>query len=100
MKIKGREDMSGSGENDSENGAPGASGRLEEAQLDHIGVELRAMYDALLREPVPARLLDLLAELDAAADAHAAAGASKDGAPRGRARGSGRGGNGKERGRA
>ena len=30
----------------------------------HIGGRLRAMYDSVLREPVPDRFLDLLRELD------------------------------------
>jgi hypothetical protein len=30
----------------------------------HIGGRLRAMYDSVLREPVPDRFLDLLRQLD------------------------------------
>lgn len=43
----------------------GTSDRLE-AKLDTlIGAKLRSYYDELMAEPVPNRILDLLAELDA-----------------------------------
>ncbi|WP_407923504.1 NepR family anti-sigma factor [Algihabitans albus] len=40
------------------------SGQLEDSQLAHIGTELRRMYDGLVQEPVPDRLLELLKQLD------------------------------------
>lgn len=35
---------------------------------DHIGQELRAMYDEVLQQPIPDRFLDLLKALDEKAD--------------------------------
>ena len=37
---------------------------LEPELQDHIGIQLRAVYDEILNEPVPARFLELLAELE------------------------------------
>lgn len=46
--------------------APLASSEGMEAKLDAlIGSKLRSYYDELMAEPVPSRILDLLAELDA-----------------------------------
>lgn len=46
-----------------------AEGQLEDKQLAHLGAQLREMYDDLVQEPVPDRLLALLDDLDKAADA-------------------------------
>lgn len=35
---------------------------------DHIGQELRAMYDEVLQQPIPDRFLELLEALDKKAD--------------------------------
>lgn len=42
---------------------PGQGG-LELELQDHIGLQLRAVYDEVLNEPVPERFLKLLAELE------------------------------------
>lgn len=39
------------------------SGRIEPELRDHIGRQLRAVYDEILTEPVPDRFLKLLADL-------------------------------------
>jgi len=38
-------------------------GRMEPELQDHIGRQLRAVYDQILEEPVPERFMSLLAEL-------------------------------------
>jgi hypothetical protein len=40
----------------------GARKRLPDVK-DHIGLQLKAIYDDVLKQPVPARFLDLLQEL-------------------------------------
>jgi len=40
------------------------NGGLEPELQDHIGRQLRAVYDEVLNEPVPDRFLRLLAELE------------------------------------
>jgi len=50
----------------SDAGAPGAPpmhGRMEPELQDHIGRQLRAVYNEILEEPIPGRFLRLLAEL-------------------------------------
>ena len=42
---------------------PDASG-LEPELQDHIGIQLRAVYNEVLNEPVPDRFLQLLADLE------------------------------------
>ena len=37
---------------------------LDRGDQDHIGRQLRAMYEALLQEPIPGRLLVLIARLE------------------------------------
>ena len=39
------------------------AGRMEPELQDHIGRQLRAVYDQILEEPVPDRFLKLLADL-------------------------------------
>ena len=47
--------------------APQRSKRKPSIQ-DHIGQELRAMYDEVLQQPIPDRFLELLEALDKKAD--------------------------------
>ena len=42
--------------------------RRKPSVQDHIGQELRAMYDEVLRQPIPDRFLELLNALDEKAD--------------------------------
>lgn len=37
---------------------------LDRGDQDHIGRQLRAMYEALLQEPIPGRILVLIARLE------------------------------------
>ena len=48
-------------------GTPQRSRRKPSIQ-DHIGQELRAMYDEVLQQPIPDRFVDLLNALDEKAD--------------------------------
>jgi len=42
-----------------------AAGGLDPATVDALGDALQTFYRSLIEEPLPARLLDLLAKLDA-----------------------------------
>jgi hypothetical protein len=42
--------------------------RRKPSVQDHIGQELRAMYDEVLQQPIPDRFLELLNALDEKAD--------------------------------
>ncbi len=44
--------------------APPVQGGLEPELQDHIGMQLRAVYNEILSEPVPERFLKLLEELE------------------------------------
>lgn len=44
-------------------GAPPFHGRMEPELQDHIGRQLRAVYNEILEEPIPDRFLRLLAGL-------------------------------------
>jgi hypothetical protein len=44
--------------------APPPEGRIEPDIQDHIGRQLRAVYNEVLDEPVPDRFLRLLADLE------------------------------------
>jgi hypothetical protein len=44
-------------------GAPLGHGRMEAELQDHIGRQLRAVYNEILQEPIPDRFLRLLADL-------------------------------------
>lgn len=48
--------------------AASSSARRKPSVQDHIGQELRAMYDEVLQQPIPDRFLDLLKALDEKAD--------------------------------
>lgn len=45
--------------------SPKAGGTMQMQVQDHIGRQLRAVYDDLLNQPVPDRFLELLQQLDA-----------------------------------
>lgn len=66
--------MSSSFKTDDDNGStrpPSAASqrtRRKPSIQDHIGQELRAMYDEVLQQPIPDRFLDLLKALDEKAD--------------------------------
>ena len=62
---------SGKRADDGEIGTPSTvpnNKRRKPSVQDHIGQELRAMYDEVLQQPIPDRFLDLLKELDEKAD--------------------------------
>ena len=44
--------------------------RISPDLQDHLGQQLRAMYDGLRTEPVPERILDLLKRLDVIEPGH------------------------------
>lgn len=44
--------------------AESAEAKLDRKSQDQIGQRLRAMYDALIEEPVPAHLASLIMQLD------------------------------------
>jgi len=54
--------------------AQGAGLRVGEEVRSHIGERLRAHYDAVLKEPIPDRFLELLQSLDGDGTGKAAAG--------------------------
>ena len=43
---------------------PPVVGKIEPELQDHIGSQLRALYNEIVNEPVPDRFLELLAELE------------------------------------
>ena len=47
---------------------PGGQQGLSPALQDHIGRQLRAMFDDVAQEPVPARFLQLLKDLEQSGD--------------------------------
>jgi hypothetical protein len=48
---------------DASAGKAASEGRMEPELQDHIGRQLRAVYNQILEEPVPERFLKLLADL-------------------------------------
>ena len=62
----GKKDMNSAQETeiaDTASSPPGNPG-LEPELQDHIGIQLRAVYNEILNEPVPDRFLKLLADLE------------------------------------
>jgi hypothetical protein len=62
---------SGKRADDGEIGSPSTASknkRRKPSVQDHIGQELRAMYDEVLQQPIPDRFLELLNALDEKAD--------------------------------
>jgi hypothetical protein len=55
------------GENDEPEGTEGAHGLSPDLQ-QHIGNRLRALYDGVVNEPIPDRLMMLLSKLDSQED--------------------------------
>jgi hypothetical protein len=54
----------GSSEKPEYDGTLETQGGMEPELQDHIGAQLRAVYNEVLNEPVPSRFLDLLADLE------------------------------------
>ncbi len=55
-------------EESSQGKRPGGQQGLSPALQDHIGRQLRAMFDDVAQEPVPARFLQLLKDLEQSGD--------------------------------
>lgn len=52
----------------SDRGGQGTANKAEDEVRTHIGERLRAHYDAVLKEPIPNRFMELLQQLDHAVD--------------------------------
>lgn len=60
-------------------GSPEDRGKLARSQQAHIGSQLRAMYDDLVRAPIPDHLMELLNKVDQASSAERSKTATGDG---------------------
>jgi hypothetical protein len=67
-KTTGKSASGGNGRGDDPAAPPGQPGQPGDplAQSGRIGAQLRALYDELEREPIPADLIELLEKLDEA----------------------------------